>query len=67
MNGVERGIPLTQLIESKQKQVASFTKLLHTPGMESQQKTKILDKVVELMEEIQADEKFKGQVSQNKR
>ncbi len=39
MNGVERGIPLTQLIESKQKQVASFTKLLHTPGMESEQKT----------------------------
>ena len=60
-------LALTQLIESKQKRVASFTKLLQIPGMESEQKTKILDKVVELMEEIQADEKFKGQVSQNKR
>jgi hypothetical protein len=60
-------LALTQLIESKQKWVASFTKLLQIPGMESEQKTKILDKVMELMEEIQADEKVLGQVSQNKR
>ena len=60
-------LALTQVIESKQKRVASFTKLLQIPGMESEQKNLILGKVMELMEEIKEDEKILCQVSQNKR
>jgi hypothetical protein len=55
---------LTQVIESKQKWVASLTKLLEIPGMDSEQKTEILDKVMALMAEIQQDEKDLHQVSQ---
>jgi hypothetical protein len=58
---------LTQVIESKQKWVASLTKLLEIPEMDAEQRTKILDKVIDLMDEIQQDEKDLQQVSQNKR
>jgi hypothetical protein len=39
---------LTQVIESKQKWVASLTKLLEIPEMDAEQRTKILDKVIDL-------------------
>jgi len=58
---------LTQMIESKQKWLASLTKLLEIPGMDAEQRTKILNKVIDLMDEIQQDEKDLHQVSQNKR
>jgi hypothetical protein len=40
------------VIESQQKRVASLTKLLEIPRMDAPQREKILDKVMELMEEI---------------
>ncbi len=58
---------LTQVIESKQKWVASLTKLLEIPGMDTEQRTKILEKVIDRMDEIQKDEKDLHQASQNKR
>jgi hypothetical protein len=42
-------------------------KLLENPEMDAPQKEKILDKVMELMEEIQEEEKGLRQFVQNKR
>jgi len=58
---------LSQVIESKQKRVESLTKLLEIPGMEAAQKSQILDKIMELMEDIQDKENLMEQKSENKR
>ncbi len=58
---------MMQVIESKQKRVASLTKLLEIPGMEESQRAKILDKVMELMGEIEQEENVLHEASQNKR
>jgi hypothetical protein len=60
-------LALSQVIESKQKRVASLTKLLEIPGMEAAQKSQILDKIMELMEDIQDKENLMEQKSENKR
>ncbi len=60
-------LALTQVIESKQKRVSALTKLLEIPGMDGDQKSKILEKVMELMEEIERDEKVLQENAQNKR
>jgi hypothetical protein len=39
-------LALSQLTESKQKHAASFIKFLEIPGMGSEQKSKILEKVM---------------------
>jgi uncharacterized protein YoxC len=57
---------LSQVIESKQKRVESLTKLLEIPGMEAAQKSQILDKIMELMEDIQDKENLMEQKSENK-
>jgi uncharacterized protein YoxC len=57
---------LSQVIESKQKRVESLTKLLEIPGMEAAQKSQILDKIIELMEDIQGKENLMEQKSENK-
>lgn len=58
---------LHSIIDSKQKRVNSLTKLLAIPGMESEQKDKILEKIMLLMDEIQEDEKALREVSLSKR
>ena len=60
-------LALTQVVESKQKRVGALTKLLEIPGMEGDQKSRILEKVMELMEEIERDEKVLQENAQNKR
>ncbi len=60
-------LALTQVIESKQKHVAVLTKLLEISGMDSEQKAKILEKVMQLMEEIKSNENLLRENSQNKR
>ena len=60
-------LALSQVIESKQKRVAALTKLLEIPGMEGEQKSKILDKIMELMSEIQEKENLMETKSENKR
>ncbi len=60
-------LALSQVIESKQKGVAALTKLLEIPGMEGEQKSKILDKIMELMSEIQEKENLMETKSENKR
>jgi hypothetical protein len=60
-------LALSQVIESKQKRVASLTKLLEIPGMEAGQKTQILEKIMELMADIQDKENIMEQKSENKR
>ncbi len=60
-------LALTQVIESKQKRVASLTKLLENPGMEGKQKSSILNKIMELMNDIQDNEETLQQISQSKR
>ncbi len=60
-------LALTQVIESKQKRVSALTKLLEIPGMDGDQKSKILEKVMELMEEIERDEKVLQENAQNKK
>ncbi len=51
-------LALTQVLESKQKRVAALTKLLEILGMVSEQKSKILEKVMQLMEEIKHDRNY---------
>jgi uncharacterized protein YoxC len=58
-------LALSQVIESKQKRVASLTKLLEIPGTEAAQKSQILDKIMKLMEDIQDKENFMEQKSEN--
>jgi hypothetical protein len=59
-------LALSQVIESKQKRVASLTKLLEIPGMEAGLKSQILDKIMELMNDIQGKENVMELKSENK-
>jgi hypothetical protein len=58
---------LTQVIESKQKHGGALTKLLEIPGMDGDQKSRILEKVMELMGEIEKDNKVLQESAQIKR
>jgi hypothetical protein len=57
---------LTQVIESKQKRGGALTKLLEIPGMDGDQKSRILEKVMELMGEIEKDKKGLQEVHKTK-
>ncbi len=60
-------LALTQVIESKQKHVGALTKLLEILWMDGGQKSIILEKIMELMGEIEKDEKVLQESAQYKR
>jgi hypothetical protein len=60
-------LALLQFIELKQKRVADLTKLLEIPNMEAMQKHQIMDKIKELMSEINDKENLMEGKAENKR
>jgi hypothetical protein len=60
-------LALSQVIESKQKRVAALTKLLEIPNVEAGQKHRIMDKIMELMSEINDKENPMEGKAENKR